>query len=165
MHPGTSIIGISPGTRSVGIAVFKNGKLREWQLKTFKGAWSKSKLHWIVSTIKQVIIQYDGTAVALKLPHASRTSKALNDLVNAIQRIVEKHGLPATTFSLKELEQHFAESPKATKKALIEVLANQFPELREYRKKTIREPKSTKPKSPYEKVFEAVAAALIVNDT
>ncbi len=135
MDTGNRVMGISPGTRTVGIAIFKDGKLREWQLKTFSGTWSKIKLNWILSTLKQIIAYYGVTSIGVKIPHASRTSKALNELTNAIQKLAEKKDLSIATFTLKELEQAF---PCATKEAMIEHLANQFPELQEYYEKAIK---------------------------
>ena len=153
------IIGISLGTRTVGIAIFKDGKLREWQLKTFSGKWSNIKLTWILSTLKQITAHYGVSSVAVKIPHNSRTSKALNELTRAIQKLAEKKDMTIATFTLIELEQAFPGSPKATKKAMIAELTNQFPELQEYYEKTVK-----KPKSPFEKVFEAVALASILNE-
>ena len=150
-------MGISPGTRTVGIAIFKDGKLRDWQLKTFSGKWSKIKLTWILSTLKQVIAHYGVSNIAIKIPHASRTSKALDELTKEIQKLAEKKDLPIETFTLKEMEQAF---PCATKEAMIEQLVNQYPELHEYYEKAIKKYKcasKTLPNSPFEKVFEAVA--------
>ena len=92
------------------------------------------------------------------IPHISRTSKALNELTKSIEKLAEKKDLPIATFSLKELEQAFPGTPKATKKAMIEQLANRFPELEGYHEKTKK-----KSKSPYEKVFEAVACIDRIN--
>jgi|SRR5665213_487158 len=159
MDTGNRILGISPGTRTVGIAIFKNGQLREWQLKTFSGKWSKVKLTWILSILKQIIAHYGVSGIAIKIPHNSRTSKALNELTKAIQRLTEKQDLTIATFTLKELEQAFPGSPKATKKAMIEQLVNKFPELQEYYEKIAK-----KSKNSFEKIFEAVALASILNE-
>jgi len=164
MDTRNRVMGISTGTRTVGIAIFKDGKLWEWQLKTFTGKWSKIKQKWILSTVKQIIVHYDVSSIAIKVPHASRTSKALNELTKAIQNLAEKKDLPIETLTLKEMEQAF---PCATKEAMIEQLANQFPELEEYYEKAIKKYKSPSknlPSSSFEKMFEAVALALLLNE-
>ena len=38
------IIGINPGTRYLGIAVFIGPEPREWRIKIFNGKWSKEKM-------------------------------------------------------------------------------------------------------------------------
>ena len=47
------ILGISPSTRSLGIAVMRNGDLVDWKTKTFPGKFSKEKVKSIVGVIKE----------------------------------------------------------------------------------------------------------------
>ena len=53
-----TILGISPGTRFIGIAILADGKLVNWQVRSFPGEWSDEKLRVILAAIDTVIVRY-----------------------------------------------------------------------------------------------------------
>jgi hypothetical protein len=66
----TTILGINPGTQSVGIAVLQDGKLTHWKVQKFQGRWSEGKRKAIMHFIHQCINRNKAVAVAVKIPDA-----------------------------------------------------------------------------------------------
>ena len=60
------ILGLNPGTRYLGMAVFQGPELRDWGVKTFKGQWSKEKLKKIKEIVSDLISRYDLNTLAIK---------------------------------------------------------------------------------------------------
>ena len=81
----TKIIGISPGTRYVGFAIFYGSELRDWGIKNIEGRWSKEKQRRIMAFISDLIGQHKPNVLAVKSLHPSRSSPNLNKLVSRIK--------------------------------------------------------------------------------
>jgi len=144
-------LGISPGTRIMGIAILKNSELIEWKIKTFKGRWSQVKQHCIITAIKKVIKQYGITEIAFKTPDPKRSSPELNRLIAAVKKLAVKNEIKVYSCSLSDLKCTYS---KVTKAELWEHIALQYPELFfEYQREQMNS------NSYYEKIFEAVACA------
>lgn len=47
------IIGINPGTRYLGIAVFEGPELMDWRVKKLKEKWSKEKMKKAIKIISK----------------------------------------------------------------------------------------------------------------
>jgi len=146
------IIGISPGTRMLGYAGMSQRGLAVWGLKEFKREWSDKKLQKILSAINQLIVEYQPTSLALKMPHPARTSPALDALVREINKLAKKHGITVHSYTLEDLEKGCN-----NKRELIDSLAIKYPELKWKHEKIIKTI-IKKQKSSFEKIFEAVAA-------
>lgn len=106
-------LGISPGTRLTGLAIAKNGKFLDWQLKSFKGKWSGIKLTIILRSIQGIIEQYGITHIALKVPHPSRSSKAVKKLCKEIQWLAHEYNITIQTCTSIDLRKQQL-SPKHT---------------------------------------------------
>ena len=123
------ILGLNPGTRYLGMAVFHGPELRDWGVKTFKGQWSKEKLKKIKESISDLISQYDLNTLAIKRLHPSRSSANLNALVSEIKTLARRKGLMVYAYSLQEIKDRFKEESKINKRALAERLAREYPAL------------------------------------
>ena len=73
-----AIIGVSPGTRSLGVAVSRGNRLLHWQVHSFHGPWSEKKLKYILSTIGRYTERYGAKEVNIKIPDKFPTTKELS---------------------------------------------------------------------------------------
>ena len=151
-----TILGINPGTRYMGIAVFQGNELRDWRIKGTKGKWNKKKLAKTLGIIEEYISHHKPNSVALKKIHSSRTSINLEQLIAGIEKLAEKNEIQVCLYSGKEIKAHFLGGSKGNKRKLSEAITKQHPELFH---ELIRE-KSNK-NLYYTKLFEAVALGLI----
>lgn len=148
------IIGINPGTRYLGIAIFQDSDLRDWRVKVFKGKWSKEKMEKIKNTVLSFINHYEPNILAIKNLPPSRRSENLKYLVSRIKEFVKRRDLKVYQYSIKELEKFFLPDEKKNKKNLVKKLTSEYSELfHEFN----REKRNKNPY--YLKMFEAVALA------
>ena len=146
------IIGVSPGTRYVGFAIFYGSELRDWGVKNIEGRWSKEKQKRIMAFISDLIGQHKPYVLAVKAIHPSRSSTNLNQLVRKIKEISKRKRLRVHQYSIKELESFFYPDGRINKRALAEKVTEKYSILSHElkREKTITNPY-------YIRMFEAVA--------
>jgi hypothetical protein len=137
----------------MGIAILKDGELREYRVRNSRGVWSDKKLDYILATIQHLFDSYGVTRVALKMPHPLRSSEGLDRLVEQIRVRAETCNIRCFPYSLEELERYYSRAKRVNKSMLVQAIVSAYPEvLPEYRK-------MNKSRSPFEKMFEAIAAA------
>src|ERR1041385_7136966 len=154
-HP--TILGISPGTRVVGLAIKKNSELVEWRVKTFKGCWNFGKLRDIQYELIKYVAKYNVKMIVLKSPDGLRSSSALNKLVSEITVWAKMNRIKIVSYTLQELKDSFTEGRDSNKAEMIKQLVTAYPELRmEYS----REQKNKNPY--YIKMFEAIALVRMI---
>ncbi len=152
----TTILGISPGTRSLGIGILRNTELIEWQVKTFKGRWSKEKMNMILDSIQSLIEHFKITEVAFKEVSPLRSSRNLIELTKQITVLAKKRQMLISLFTIQDLKQSIESNGKHTRDGLIEFVFEKYPMVkREYHK----ERNNLNPY--YLRMFEAIAAAYI----
>jgi hypothetical protein len=151
-----NIIGINPGTRYLGIAVFQNSELLDWRIKTFPGKWTKEKSDKILAVIRKQVESYDIRKIIIKKLHPSRSSKNLKFLVAKMTALIREKRLKIKHCSISELEQAFIGDMKPNIRNLAERIVEQYPVLMpEFNRE-----KSNK-NSYYLRMIEAVALASI----
>ncbi|MBX7109625.1 MAG: crossover junction endodeoxyribonuclease RuvC [Chitinophagales bacterium] len=156
----STILGISPGTRIMGLGVIQNGELVEWQVKTFKGSWSKEKLRLIIDNIQSISDHFKVSVIALKVVSPLRTSKNLLNLTKGIMETAEKNKIRLSRFTGQDLKLRAEPAEKHSSSDLMEFVLDKYPVLkREY----LKERNNLNPY--YFKMFEAIAAALIAERT
>jgi Holliday junction resolvasome RuvABC endonuclease subunit len=146
------IIGINPGTRYLGLAVFQDRSLFDWRIKLLDGKWSKKKIDKVIDIISEYIELHDLNSIALKKLHPSRSSKNLRLLVSRIKALAAKKKIKVYQYSIKELEDFYLTEERHNKRTLVEKLVSDYPFL-------INElEKERAHKNPYHlRMFEAVA--------
>lgn len=151
---GMALLGISPGTRVIGLAVIHKGELVEWKVKTFKEMWSKCKRMVILRTIDRLCEYHRIQVIAIKKIDPLRSSPQLDALVAAIIRQSGRHRIKVRQYSLSDLDYNQRSGKQRTKDGLSEHVVEKHPELR---KKYIRERNNRT--EYYTKMFEAIAIA------
>jgi Holliday junction resolvasome RuvABC endonuclease subunit len=145
-------LGINPGTKYLGIAIFNGTDLRDWKVKEITGKWSKEKLETILSIVGDLMKKHSPDTVALKRINPSRSSPGLNRLVASIKSLCRRKRLSIREYSIKEMERALSPEKKINKKQLAEIMAAEYPIL--YNE--LNSEKSHKNKY-YIRMFEAVA--------
>jgi len=120
------ILGISPGTRYMGVALFWGSELVDWRVKNMEGRWSKGKMEKAMKLISRSIEQYQPDVLSIKMLHPSRTSPNLNRLVNRIKELSRRKGLKVYQYSIKELEGFFHPEGRINKRQLAEIIASRY---------------------------------------
>jgi len=148
-----AILGISPGTRSVGFAVLKDGKLTEYRVQSFQEAWTYQKLKKIINCIRQEIERNGIQGIAVKIPDTQPTSSSYIQLLGAMNVCFERKGIKARYYTLSDIKWHFRPDRRVNKAVLAECTIAKHPDLLpEYRKEQGNR------NVYYDKLFEAVAA-------
>lgn len=150
------VLGINPGTRYLGLAVFHGSELLDWRVKTFKGKWTKEKGNKILNAIRDQIDFHGINAISIKKLHPSRSSKNLKLLVSRIKAFARRKRIKVRSYSIKELERFFLADEKWNKRNMIEEIARRCPDLYPdlQKEKSHRNP-------CYFRIFEAVAVVVI----
>lgn len=143
-------VGISLGTRVMGVAVILEGTLLVWEIKRFTGAWSEMKRKKIITVVGSIISRYHVSGIAIRVPHQSRSSLALSSLIRDIKETYQKRNIVVLTG--EDFRTRMLLRDKWNKRNRARYLVDIFPEL------------SALTHPYYDKLFEAVAAALISLD-
>jgi hypothetical protein len=154
-----NILAINPGTKYLGLAVFQGTDLVYWAIKVLKGKWSREKLRRAEKIISDLIEQRDVNVLVLKRLHHSRSSRNLNYLVAAIERLAKKEGLRLRRYALGDLQNFLAPDMKVNKLDMAGLVVARYrflvPHLEGERKH----------RHPYfVRMFEAIAAGMVVTN-
>lgn len=149
-----TILGINPGSRYLGIAVFRGPELRDWRVKIIKGKRPKEKMEKIKEIVSSFIELYQADALAIKKLHPSRRSPNLKRLVAKIKEMSKRKGLKVYQYSIGDLEVFFSLEERINKGKLAEIITSKYPFL-------VHELEKEKShRNPYHiRMFEAVALA------
>jgi Holliday junction resolvasome RuvABC endonuclease subunit len=153
----TIILSIDPGTQYLGVAVFVNGDLVYYAVKTIPTIRPvKALLHSVTNAIDLLIGQFEANVLAIKriVPH--QKSEALSFVVSEeIKIAASRAGLTVKEYDIAQVRTYVCKSPEATKPQATEQLCRQYPELTEY-----YDPESKARMRHYGHLYDAVAVGL-----
>ncbi|OJW82310.1 MAG: hypothetical protein BGO69_17120 [Bacteroidetes bacterium 46-16] len=148
-------LGISPGSRHIGIAVLYNRELITWRVHTFRGKWSDAKRKAMLATLEKLFASYDIKAVAVKVPDKLPDSFSFGQVLGVINVLCERKGIKARYCRLSDIKRQFSSNGQVTKASIVSYLVHKYPELTtEYRREERNQSKY------YIRVFEALAVSL-----
>ena len=127
MHKTIKIIGINPGTRYIGFAVFCGSDLVDWGVKNIEGKWSKKKIEKVTSVISNLTEHHRANVLSIKALHPSRSSANLDRVVSGIKELSKRKGLKICQYSINELESFFCPGEKINRRDLTEMVASRYP--------------------------------------
>lgn len=140
----------------MGIAIWKDNRLSEWQIKAFKGPWSERKLRDIIFSVKEMLDRYKATHLVLKIPNCFHSSTALEKVVMEIQSIAHSMQAKVRLVELMDLRQLCDKSTKFSKGELMKIVAQHNVVLQSLYNRELRN------RNPYyTKMFEAIALVLL----
>ena len=153
------ILGISAGSRYIGIAVLNGTELIDWKLKSFPGKWTNEKEEKVKRTIEDYFKLYRPNAVSVKIIYPSRSSSQIHTVLKYINELARWHRIWLYQFSIEQVKQKFFKDKKSNKKEIAEMVAAMFPILfHQLHQKTHNK------NLYYMRVFEAVALAVVCRD-
>lgn len=120
-------MGINPGTRYLGLAVFQDWNLVDWRIKSLEGKWSKKKIGKTIEAISERIECFNLNTLAIKKLHSSRASKNLKTLVSKIKILARSRKIKVYEYSIKDLERFFLSEKRSNKKTLAQKMAADYP--------------------------------------
>jgi Holliday junction resolvasome RuvABC endonuclease subunit len=146
------ILAVNPGSRYIGIAVFRGFELSDWGVKVVSGKTPSGKLASVRAILRDCVERYDPDVLAIKRLHRSRSSRRLNDLVKTIKQLCRRRGIKIYQYSIQDVKGALCPPGRANKRKLAEVLAATYPVLaHELQRERQR-------RNPYHvRMFEAVA--------
>jgi hypothetical protein len=146
-----NILGISIGTRNVGLAVIRLRRLTDYRIRTFAGKWTPTKCEAIFTVIEAVIKQNSITDITLKIPPPSHCSENIRELINGINELGRWFHIEVHHCTIRDLKLPYAE--KGNKQIMVAALIEKYPELK-------KEWHGGKRAQAYNaKLFEAIACA------
>jgi hypothetical protein len=150
------ILAVNPGSRYIGIAVFRGSELLDWGVKVVGGRTPSGKLGCVRAILRDCIERYDPDVLSIKRLHRSRSSPRLRDLTRKIIVLSRRRGIEVHLFSIRDLEgAHCAETTK-NKRKLAEAVVSMYPALTH----ALQHEKANK--NPYHiRMFEAVALGIV----
>jgi len=146
-------IGLNPGTRYIGFAIFHDSELRDWGIKDIDGRWSEDKMAKVITLLSSLIDCHKPDVLAIKKLHPSRSSPNLKKLVGRINGLSKRKGLKVCQYTLGGLKQHFQ---SRTRRELPEKVTKEYPFLSYELSK-----ERTNMNPYYIRMFEAVALGSI----
>ncbi len=149
----SNILGVSIGTRNVGLAVIRKRKLIDHRIRTFAGKWTQNKCTAITDTMQQIIDRNSITQIVLKIPSPSHCSKNIQQLIDGIQETADRHRITVYRCTIKDLKCRYIEGKRSNKHEVIAALVSKYPELK------CRCVKSKRTYLYHAKLFEAIACA------
>jgi hypothetical protein len=149
MREPAIILGISPGTKHIGIAVFSHGSLIEWQIKVFYGAWNEDKLNRICAVFWKLCNRYKPDCIALKVT----SHLHIEELVNGFSILASRSNIPIYQYTLEEVKEAYTPQ-EPLRDAIVDCIVHKYPVLEQVYAKEERNYNSY-----YLKIFEAVAVA------
>ena len=149
-------VGISTNTRLLGLAVIKQDTLLDYSIRLHKSSWSPTKAEMILASLEPCVRQYCIKSVILSIPYAHHQTEAFKILIYRIRDFFEAKGIPVIAETPEAIHPLYPPGQKKTKKALMNALCQQFPQLTHCMVKELRNRKKY-----YIKIFEAVAVATL----
>lgn len=127
----TTILGVNPGAKHLGLAVLQERDLRSWGVKNIPGRWSRKRTAKIIGIIDEHVSRYNCKVVCLKMINPSRSSKQILNLVEKIKDYCNDRGIKVYEFSNKNLKAVYSSDDLlvSNKKALAEAVVKLFPVL------------------------------------
>jgi hypothetical protein len=154
--PHMATLGISTNTRLLGLAIINQNALVDYSIHLHKSSWSAWKANEIVTSMEPCVRQYCINRVVLSIPYEHHQTKEHKILVTKIKEYFDQKKIPVYERKTEEIYSEYLPEQRKTKKALMQILTLQYPQL------TLCYHKEICNKNRYYiKVFEAVALAAL----
>src|SRR5262245_3972993 len=99
-----TILGVSIGTRAIGLTVLRQGAVLDWYIKSFKQGWCERKLEKIIHSVEEVIEHHNIKIIALRAPCELRSGSNLTTLLHQFEKSITSKGIVIYKYKLEELK-------------------------------------------------------------
>ncbi len=152
-----TILGISIGTRTSGIAVIEDTELIHWQTHSFLGKWSEQKARKILQRFSLYLNQYHPQAVIVKVPPTTHQSIPLVTILKALVSLIQPPGCMVQVSTKKDIKERVPEITNTD--TLLQYVVSRYPILQ-----TEYEQERASAEAYHLRMFEAVLAAHLYKD-
>lgn len=157
-YQNETVLGIDPGARQFGWAVFRGGDLRHCGVKTIKRGTPHATIELLEDRLRDLIEMHRPNTVALEIPESTnQTQSFVAVVVSKIPRLVKREfgeSIHCRQFYPSEIRRTLCRGIRPTKRNVSVMLADLFPELR--RRLNLPNERQTK---YHGMAFDAVAVA------
>lgn len=143
-----TILGISPGTKAIGIVILNDDRLDLWSIHVSGAA--------ALTAAESLVDRYNVTDIAILKGHTRTGYPNQNRLIADIRGLAQAARIPVRLYSTYDLRKLSPDSPR-NKKTMFCVLTGIFPELSAHYYKYQRERNAY-----WSKLFEAAACAYFI---
>lgn len=124
------ILAINPGSKYLGLAVFKDIELVHWATKKLrsKGMSQNQLLQKVKEIVGGLVSDYKPDVVVIEKPAPNRikNSPALRAIITRIKGLAERKVKKVYSFPPQEVRKHLCQGEKATKMNMEKVIATQY---------------------------------------
>ena len=150
-----NILGISLGSRLLGMAVLYDSELCDYRVRTFCGPWTDQKRREMIAAIRKTVQRYGITTFSVKTPGPSHCSPSIRALMSDIQALSVADGINLSVCTIAGLKSRQNGLTRANKMVLMEDIVRKYGHHRVLAELLSRERKNH---SAYHvKLFEAIA--------
>lgn len=125
----SNILGVSIGTRNVGVAIIRLNILTDYRIRTFAGKWTDRKCQSIVDVLESLIKRNAITDFTLKIPDASHCSPGITLLLKRIKELTDKYKIEIHHCTIRDINLCFTNEKHGGKKVMVASLIEKYPEL------------------------------------
>ena len=157
----STILAVDPGTRELGVAVFKNQELIFYHVKTATNRKSPlAALEIIAAYIRNLVKKYYPTVLAVeKMFITQKNSALLVVAAEQIKAVAKEANLPVYEYAPTSIRKRLCRSGRATKREAARILTLKYPELKRYYLRTAKWERDY-----YANLFDAVAVGVVCTD-
>ena len=154
----STILAIDPGTRELGVAVLRGGELLFYGVKTVTNRRNPLiVLETISSYFRRLLERYHPTTLAIeKMFITQKNSALLVVAAEQIKAVAKENNLPVYEYAPTSVRKRLCHTGRATKRETAAVLADRFPELQRYYRRT-----KAWEIDYYSNLFDAVAVGVV----
>ncbi len=127
-----NILGISIGTRNVGVAVIKLRMLTDYRIRTFPGKWTPKKCDSIWDAVEVIIKRSQITDIAIKVPKPSHCSENIDELIRGISELCKWFKIRQHSFTTEEVKLLCTGTAKTNKGNIAIAIIDKYPELKDH---------------------------------
>lgn len=151
----SGILGISLGTRLIGLAVVYEAELLDFRVKKFSGVWSDEKRAEIMKAIERQVKKYGIQKVVVKVPKPYYSSQSITDLSNDLISLGERLGIRVILCTISTILRKDREKELRNKQSLIHAIVARYSDYKRLERLYNKEQRNHAPY--YTKLFEAIA--------
>ncbi|MBI3365992.1 MAG: hypothetical protein HY033_13945 [Ignavibacteriae bacterium] len=149
-----TIIGLSPGSRHIGVAVLQDGTLKEWRITGIRAGMLEQKVQMLRRMLDRLYNSYQPTSIAIKGVRPSKNFLQLNRVTREIKQFAQERDMNMRIFSLGQLKNILKVPNRKDRCFMADVIAEHYPVLySELQQRIVRN------NSYSLKLFEAVVVA------
>jgi hypothetical protein len=147
-----SILAVNPGSRYVGVAIFRGLDLYDWRVRTVRESLLQEKAAAVTGLLAGIIDRYDINMLVVKKIHPSRSSKNLEHILREIRGLARKRDMDFRELTIDDVERRIDSERVGNKRLLMDKVAARYPDL------YLELEREKRNKNPYlVRMFEAVA--------